>query len=279
VSPLTLPALPAGPRWSVCLRDTATSTVLAAVDPDAVLRTASVGKVFLLLEVARRLGTGELDPDEPLHRTPGDAVADSGLWYLLRRDELGVDELCWLVGAVSDNLATNVLLRRVGLDAVTALTRTLGVERSALLDRVREDRGQKHPPTLSRGCAGELSELLARLHRGELVSADVSARVRRWLAAGTDLSMVASAFGLDPLAHGEPDRGVRLVNKTGTVSTVRADVGVVDGPAGSISWAVLADWQDAGTDLRGPVLATMAGIGRRVAAAVGAPTVPESVAR
>ncbi|MPY79376.1 MAG: hypothetical protein GEV04_12985 [Actinophytocola sp.] len=30
-----------------------------------------------------------------------------------------------------------------------------------------------------------------------------------WLATGFDLSMVASAFGLDPLAHTDRDRGVR----------------------------------------------------------------------
>ncbi|WP_157973895.1 serine hydrolase [Desertihabitans aurantiacus] len=269
-----LPPLPEDVRWSVCLREAATSRVLAAHAPEQVLRTASVGKVFLLLEVARRLETGELDPDEPLSPTPEQTVADSGLWYLMRTGTLGVVDLCWLVGGFSDNLATNVLLRRVGLDAVTALTRSLGVHRSALLDRVREDRGPQHPPTLSVGCAEELSEVLARLHRGELVSSAVSARVRGWLAANADLSMVASAFGLDPLAHGEPDRGVLLLNKTGTISTVRVDVGVAAGPSGAVAWAVQADWQDATRDPRGEVLAVMAEIGRRVADLVGVPAVP-----
>ncbi len=68
---------------------------------------------------------------------------------------------------------------------------------------------------------------MARLHRGDIVSPEVSARVLRWVAANADLSMVAAAFGLDPLAHAEPDRGITLINKTGTISTVRADVGIV----------------------------------------------------
>ncbi len=85
---------------------------------------------------------------------------------------------------------------------------------------------------------------MARLHRGDIVSPEVSARVLRWVAANADLSMVASAFGLDPLAHAEPDRGITLINKTGTISTVRADVGVVSGPAAEVAYAVLASWPD-----------------------------------
>ncbi|MVA75350.1 serine hydrolase [Auraticoccus sp. F435] len=262
-----MPELTPDARWSVCLRDAATSTVLAARDPGRVLRTASVGKVFLLAEVARQVETGELDPAERLAREPEEWVADSGLWYLLDEPALGVLDLCRLVGAFSDNLATNVLLRRVGVPAVTATTRALGCRDSALLDRVRDDRGPQHPPTLSRGSAAELSEVMARLHRDELVSAPVSARVRRWLAANADLSMTASAFGLDPLAHADPDRGTTLVNKTGTISTVRADVGLVQGPAGALGYAVLAEWAE-GTDARDDVLAGMRAVGEVLRAAV-----------
>jgi beta-lactamase class A len=44
-----------------------------------------------------------------------DRVEDSGLWYLLDQRDLSVHDLCVLVGAVSDNLATNALVRLVGL--------------------------------------------------------------------------------------------------------------------------------------------------------------------
>jgi beta-lactamase class A len=264
-----LPPLCPDADWSVCLRDAGTSEVLAAVDPDLVLRTASIGKLFLLVEVARQAEAATLDLDEELRRSADDAVADSGLWHLMRRDALTVGDLCWLVGGFSDNLATNVLLRRVGVDAVTATSTALGFARSALLDYVREDRRPEHPWTLSAGNAEELSDLMARLHRGEIVSAGVSARVLRWVAANADLSMVASAFGLDPLAHADPDRGLTLVNKTGTISTVRGDVGVVAGPATVVAYAVIASWDEA-TDPRDRVLADMAAIGAVVRTHVGA---------
>ena len=264
---MQLPDLTPDATWSVCVRDAETSDVLAEHDPLVVLRTASVGKIFLLVEVAAQAESGAIDLDEELAWTDDDLVADSGLWYLMRRGSFAIEDLCWLIGGVSDNLATNVLLRRVGVAAPFVRTRTLGFERSELFDRVRDDRGPDDPPTLSRGCAGELSDLMGRLRRGDIVSAGVSGRVLRWLAANTDLSMTASAFGLDPLAHAEPDRGITLVNKTGTISTVRADVGVVTGPEATASYAVLASWDD-GRDPRDQVLADMAAIGHAIRAHV-----------
>jgi beta-lactamase class A len=260
---LDLAHLPAGVDWSVSVLDLRSGVELAALDGDRVLRTASIGKVFLLLTIAAELEAGRLDGAEPLRRTPPDAVADSGLWQSLSVDTLPLADVCALVGAVSDNLATNVLLRRVGLAAVDRLTAGLGVHRCALLDQVRDERGPQHPPTLSRGCARELADLMARLRRGELVSPAVSDRVLGWLALDTDLSMVAAAFGLDPLAHAEPDRGLRLWNKTGTISRARGDIGVVETAVGQVAYAVLAEWP-VGTDRRDEVLAAMTAIGRSI---------------
>lgn len=257
---MRLPTLPEDVTWSVSVLDADSGERLAAHNPDCQLRTASVGKIFLLLEIARQIEDGLLTEDEPLTWADDEYLADSGLWWTLRTRTMPVADLCTLVGAVSDNLATNVLLRRVGLDAVTATTRALGFQQSALLDRVREDRGPEHPPTLSQGTATELADLLTRLYRGDLVSATVSQRVQNLLALNTDLSMVGGAFGLDPLAHTETDRGITMINKTGTISTVRTDVGVASGSARAIAWAVLASWDD-NSDPRDQVLTTMGEIG------------------
>ena len=249
-----LPALPPGTSWGVCLRDASTGEVLAAHDADAVLRTASVGKLLLLLEVA----AGGHDLDAPLSRSAVPPVADSGLWQHLRTDVLPVHDAAALVGAVSDNLATNALLHLVGLDAVDRRRAALGLTATRLHDVVRDVRGPQDPPTLSSGTAGELSRLAAELHAGRVEGAE---RVRQWLAAGADLSMVASAWGLDPLAHVEADRGLRAWGKTGTDLGVRADVGVLAGPRRAVAWAVLSAFAD---DRRDDVLAAMAEVGRVV---------------
>ena len=108
-----------------------------------------------------------------------------------------------------------MLLRQVGLSAVRARTESLGLMRTALLDLVRDSRGPDDAPQLSVGSTAELSWLFGALARNEVVDSLTSQRVMGWLSLNSDLSMVASAFGLDPLSHRGPDHGTLLVNKTG----------------------------------------------------------------
>jgi beta-lactamase class A len=230
------------------------------------LATASIGKLVLLVALARELELGEIDAGEPIAREPEDAVADSGLWQHLRVKALPAADLATLVGAVSDNLATNALLRRIGLDRVAEVGAELGLERTGLRDKVRDHRGPGDPPELSTGSASELRALLARLMDGQLHDAAVSERVRGWLTNSVDLSMVAGAFGLDPLSHQGSDRGFTVINKTGTNDHVRADVGWVEGPGGTATYAVLANWREG--DPRDAVLAGMRGFGAALRAAV-----------
>ena len=161
-------------------------------------------------------------------------MADSGVWQHLSVDELSVGDLCQLIGMASDNLATNVLLARVGLAGVAASAAGLGLVRTGLHDRVRDVRLESDPPTLSTGSAGELVRLMI----------DLPPLVLGWLGNGLDLSQVAAGWGLDPLAHQDFDLGLRLVNKTGTDDGVRADVGVLTGPTRRIGYAVVANWDN-----------------------------------
>lgn len=91
--------------------------------------------------------------------------------------------------------------------------------------------------------------------------------LRRWLASGVDLSMVPGDLGLDPLAHVEEDRGIRLLGKTGTDSGVRADVGIVAAGGEVTAYAVVATWTPSAQDpVRDDVLGAMRAVGRRIAA-------------
>jgi beta-lactamase class A len=245
--------------WSAALRRD--GVVLDSLEPDLVLPTASIGKIFLLATIAEQIDGGHLDAGELLEPDADLLVEDSGILQFFSGARQRVDDLALLVGAVSDNLATNVLLRRVGLDAVAEVTGRVGAQRCALHDFVRNGRGPGHPQFLSTGAAGEWAALLERLAAGRLVSAPVDAMVRRWLAAGTDLSMVAAAFSLDPLAHVDADLGVRLVNKTGTNTGTRADIGIVTAAAGGLTYAVIARWAPDGYAVRTAVLDAMRAVG------------------
>lgn len=86
--------------------------------PHRVRPLASVGKLLLLAEVARGLTGGDLDPGEPFDLLDEDYCGGSGLLTALSARRWTVPDLALLTAAVSDNTATNALIRRVGLDRV-----------------------------------------------------------------------------------------------------------------------------------------------------------------
>ncbi|WP_199253748.1 serine hydrolase [Mycolicibacterium mengxianglii] len=257
-----LTGLPTAVAWSARVVDLTSGETLWEHEPARVLKTASVGKLFLLAEVARRIKAGTLKPGEVLVATADDVVADSGVLYLLRQQDHRIDDLCLLIGAVSDNMATNILLRRIGLAELQRATRDLGFTHSELRDMVRLNRSRDDPRTLSVGNAAELCELVSRIESGAIHDAAVSEQMRRWLCVNTDLSMVAQAFHLDPLAHTGPDHGVTLWNKTGTISDGRIDLGCVGhvDSGRKVGYAVLANWTW-GENHRDPVLDAMRLVG------------------
>jgi len=252
-----------GTRWSVAVRDVTSGATLVELESHRLLRTASLAKVYVLVEVAAGLVARRLDPLLPVDRRATAPVADSGLWQHFAGDVLPLVDVAGLVGAVSDNLAANALVELVGLDAVQARAAKHAADGSTLHDLVRDVRGPADPPTLSEGSAADWAALFAGLKRGTVEGPRVSELVLGWLAAGTDLSMVASAFGLDPLSHaGGADRGIALWNKTGTDAGVRADVGAIDRGGRTLAYAVLCNWSPlADPDPRDDVLAAMRGIG------------------
>ncbi|WP_170219381.1 serine hydrolase [Nocardioides litoris] len=214
------------PEVSLHVVDAGTGEVLATADADREQPTASVGKVLLLGSVAVALESGALAPSDLLDRRAVAPVADSGLWHLMAVDALPVADVALLVAAVSDNLATNVLLDRLGLpDPVGDL---------ALHDVVRDARGPVDPPTLSTGTARGWAELLSAVHRREWPSAAAADRLLGWLAAGVDHSLVLAPLGRDPLVVDAAARG-----KTGADEDVRCDVGLVTGPTRTAAYAVL----------------------------------------
>ena len=250
-----------GAQVSARATDLATGRVLFSVDDHVVMPMAGVGTVLLLIEVASRLRDPDFGAYTILDRTPSDSVAGSGLWQHLQAPSLPVADLAALIGATNDNLATNVLLRAVGLEAVRRRTDELGLGRTGLLDLVRDTRGPDDAPNLSIGSANELTWLFTALARGEILDEEGSERVLGWLSLNSDLSMVASAFGFSPHAHREPSHGVLLVNKTGTDEGVRSEVGVLRGPRAGVAYAVSIFFEDHNLSSRLSVLDGMRAVG------------------
>lgn len=236
-------------------------TVIAEITPDNLLSTASMGKVFLLLAIGRAINAGTIDGDAFLTLpSPEERVADSGLWQFMS-SPLTVGDCALLVAAVSDNLATNVLLDLVGLEAVRAESERAGYATTAMLDRIRDVRTPDHPPAPSVGTAHDYRTIIDSVFVAD--DGTPEAFVRDLLMSGTDHSMVASGAMLDPLVR-ESGAGGSFINKTGTDLTVRADAGVMGRPEARISYAVLVNWDADQGGMDSVVMAAMREVGQRL---------------
>jgi beta-lactamase class A len=255
---------PPSSQWSIAAVDVTSGTPLFGHEDALLLRTASVGKVFVLIELAASVVGGHVSLMQPVARDSTDPVLDSGIWHTMLADVLPAGDVARLVGAVSDNWATNALISLVGLDAVRERARQLAPGGSALHDYVRDERLPGLPHTLSEGCAADWVSICARLERSELVGPEEDALVRDWLGSGVDHSMVLSALSLDPLVHTDVTDEIPVWNKTGTVDGVRADIGVVRGSR-TVAYAVLCNWEPAQAAVP-EILAGMRAIGGRIGA-------------
>lgn len=240
----TLDALAAsGAQVSVRVTDLDRGTSVLAGDEDVTLPVAGLGVVPLLIEVASAFETGRLDPLETVDRGAVDPVA-AGLWQHLRTPRLPLADLAVLAASTGDALAANALLARVGLPSVRARIETLGLARSALMDRFRDERGPDDAPHVALGSSRELAELFAALVNSQAVSAEVSAQVAEWLSRGHDMSLVAAATGLDPFSHENDEHGLLFINKTGRDAGIRAEAGVLAGPRAGVSYALIVCFDD-----------------------------------
>lgn len=231
-------------KISVRITDLDRGTAVLSGDDFVTLPVAGLGVVPLLIELAASFEAGTLDPLEIIERRTVPAVSLGGVWQHLTAPALPLSDLAILAASTGDALATNALLERVGLPAVRRRIEQLGLTRSALMDRFRDERGPDDAPHVAVGSARELAELFASLVNSRTVSPGVSAQVAEWLSLNHDLSLVASATGLDPFAHDNDDHGLLFINKTGREAGVRVEAGVIAGPRAGVSYALIVCFDD-----------------------------------
>jgi beta-lactamase class A len=229
---------------SVRITDLDRGTSVLAGDDYVTLPVAGLGVVPLLIEVAAGFESGQLDPLEIIDRSSIDRVAVAGVWQHLKAPALPLSDLAVLTASTGDALAANALLARVGLPAVRARIEQLGMKRAALLDRFRDVRGPDDAPHFALGSSRELAEMFAALVNSDVVSPGVSAQVAEWLSLNHDLSLVASATGLDPFSHENDEHGLLFINKTGRDAGIRVEAGVLAGPRAGVSYALIVCFDD-----------------------------------
>lgn len=210
---------------------------------------ASVGQVLLLLDVAKhRLVAEGRSGDYPvadveMGRSAVPPVGGSGIWqHLVGVESMPSEALAVLVGQLSDNLATNVLLHHSGIDAVNATAEGLGLTNTRLHDFVRDGRGPDDPAVFATGTTDELLGLMVKMS----ISSGVTGRALKWIE--TDGIRPAMGQRFDEGPERPPFGGAAFCHeysKTGTDAGVRAVMGLVDGPVDALAYALVVNWPGA----------------------------------
>lgn len=211
------------------------------------VRTASTIKLAIMVECFYEVAEGKLKWTEPVTLTEDDKVSGSGLLQdFTSGDRLPIKDVMDLMIVLSDNTATNLILKRIGGDAVNARMASLGLTETRSMRMILGD-GNKLKSHVSgvskegakpenarwgigRSSPKEMVTILEKIYRGELVNKDASNGMLEVLKRQRDHDCIARDM-----------KDVTVANKTGALDHLRSDVGIVFLPQGPIAMAFTVD--------------------------------------
>jgi beta-lactamase class A len=197
--------------------------------PDVRMHAASTMKVPVMIQLFADREAGLLDLDGTLTvKTTFSSIVDGSPYslspdsdsehtlYLSEGHEVTYRHLIDLMITVSSNLATNILIETAEADRITSSMRALGADSIMVL------RGVEDGPAFRAGLsntttARDLGIIMAALGRGQVVSPAASEEM---------LEIMSRQQWRTKIPAGLPE-GVRVAHKTGRITGISHDAGVV----------------------------------------------------
>lgn len=197
---------------------------------DAVMPTASVIKVGIMAELYRQAGEGLIALDERMEVRPEHWYGGTGV---LKAFASGltptVTDLCRLMIIVSDNVATGMLVGRLGKTLINRSFREWGLARTELIMEMELGGDIRRYAVSTPREIGRLFELIAT---DAFLAPDACAAMRDHLGRQQHLEQIPRGLPYNPyaaeLGHGQP---VRVFNKIGNYMGVRADAALIETPS------------------------------------------------
>jgi beta-lactamase class A len=188
-------------------------------------------KVPVMLGIFEAVTRGELRLDQPVKvRNEFTSILDGSAYSLEAREdsdpalyeeigrELPLENLVRRMIVRSSNLATNILIEFVGAKRVMALMKEIGANDIQVLRGVEDDKAY-HAGMNNTTTAHDLMLVFKTLAEGKAVNAEASAVMLEVLGA--------QEFN-DGIPGGLP-QGTHVAHKTGSITEIAHDAGLVDG--------------------------------------------------
>jgi beta-lactamase class A len=205
---------------------------------DAPVPSASTIKLPIMVELFAEAEEGKLEWNQKLELTDQDKVSGSGvLTELSGGDLLPIRDLMHLMIVVSDNTATNLILDRIGGNAVNQRMAQLGLKQTAVMRKIMQtkpeaftDEGRKPGNDqwgTGRSCPRDMVVLLEKLYRGQLVSKPASEEMITVLKRQRDLQGV-----------GRDMKDTVIASKSGALDHLRSEVAIVYSQHGAVAMGI-----------------------------------------
>lgn len=192
---------------------------------------ASTIKILILIALARAIDAGSLQSGSPMVPAPHTRVEGSGVVNWLSSDLAPtIADHAWLMIAISDNTSSNVLIDAVGLPAIDAVRHDLRLPGTMLHRHFMSTKRRPQDPSNSVS-ANDLTTMLEAIAADRAASAERCAWMRSLLGAQQYRDGIARHLA----------EGVAYAGKTGWVSGIVHDCGILTGPGGGIALAVLTE--------------------------------------
>lgn len=178
-----------------------------------VMPAASLYKLFLLAAVIEELEKGPLKEESTIsasktYLTKRFGSVDFGYETSPETISYSLKEALERIGRISDNFAAIMLTDKVGIEKVADQARKIGAKNTSMKDLTTT--------------AADIASFFKKLYQGEVISPAASVKIIDYLSLNQLDSRIPA---------GVPE-GVKIIHKTGELSRIRHDGGIVYPPAG-----------------------------------------------
>ena len=190
------------------------------INENEVFPQASSIKVYILAELYHQAEQGKFHLSDVLPLPVSVRVTGSGVLNELGESSvsMSIRDYAVLMIVLSDNTATNLLIKQVGMENVNKFLQSHGAVKTKL-QRMMMDLKAAAEGRENIGTPKEVLMILEKLYRGEIVSRKASEDMLSILQKPKD----------GPIRAGVP-ADINVANKEGDVEGVRCDVGIVHLP-------------------------------------------------
>ena len=199
---------------------------------DQSFHAASTMKVPVMIELFHQVKEGKFRLDEPLPiSNEFHSIVDGSVYKLDSKDDSDtelykaegqtrtVSQLCELMITMSSNLATNLLIEKLGVEDIRSTVHAMGADGMNVLRGVED--GKAFEKGLNNTTTAEgLAVLLNAIAEGKAVDADASRQM---------VEILSRQHSNDGIPAGLPP-GIKVAHKTGEITKIHHDAAIVYAP-------------------------------------------------